>query len=32
MLCLGLKKSLFSPRLEFTAQGMEQCTDDKSQV
>ena len=32
MLCLGPKKSLLSPRLELTAQGMAQCTDDKSQV
>ena len=26
MLCLGLKKSLLSPRLELIAQGMAQCT------
>ena len=32
MLCLGQKKSLLSPRLELTAQGMAQYTDDKSQV
>ena len=32
MLCLGLKKSLLSPRLELTVQGMAQCTDDQSQV
>ena len=31
-LCLGLKKSLSSPRLILTAQGMVQCTDDKSRV
>ena len=32
MLCLGPKKSLMSPRLELTAQGMAQCTNDQSQV
>ena len=32
MLCLGPKKSLLSPRLELAAQGMAQCTNDKSQV
>ena len=32
MLCLGLKKSLSSPRLKLKAQGMPQCTDDQSQV
>ena len=32
MLCLGLKKSLSSPRLKLTAQGMAQCTDDQSRV
>ena len=30
MLCLGLKKSLSSPRLELTAQGIAQHTDDKA--
>ena len=30
MLCLGLKKSLLSPRSKLTAQGMAQCTDDQS--
>ena len=32
MLCLGLNKSLSSPRLELTAQCMVQYTDDQSQV
>ena len=32
MLCLGLKKSLLSPRLKLTAQGMAQPTDDQSWV
>ena len=32
MLCLGLKKSLSSPRLELTAQGMVQHTNDQSRV
>ena len=32
MLCLGPKKSLLSPKLELTAQGMVQHTDDQSQV
>ena len=32
MLCLGTKKSLSSPRLELTAQGMVQCTEYKNQV
>ena len=32
MLCLGLKKSLSSPRLKLTAQGMAQCTNDQSLV
>ena len=31
MLCLGMKKSLSSLRLELSAQGMAQCTDEKSQ-
>ena len=29
---LGSKKSMFSPRLKLTAQGMAQYTDDQSQV
>ena len=32
MLCLGQKKSLLSPRLNLTAQGLAQQTDDQSQV
>ena len=32
MLCLGPTKSLSSLRLELTAQGMVQCTDDQSRV
>ena len=32
MLCLGPKKSLLSLRLELTAQGMGQHTNDQSQV
>ena len=32
MLCMGLEKSLLSPRLKLIAQGMAQCTDDQSQV
>ena len=32
MLCLGLKKSLSSPRLELMAQDMVQRTDDQSRV
>ena len=32
MLCLGLKKSLSSPRLELMAQGMAECIDDQSKV
>ena len=32
MLCLGTKKSLSSPRLKLTAQGMVQFTDDQSVI
>ena len=32
MLCLGPKKSLSSPRLKLTAQGMAQCTNNQSQM
>ena len=32
MLYLGMKKSFSSPRLKLTAQGMAQCTNDKSRV
>ena len=32
MLCLGPKKSLLSLRIELTAQGMPQSTDDQSLV
>ena len=32
MLCLGLKKSLSSPRLKIKAQGIAQCTNVQSQV
>ena len=32
IMCLGPKKTLSSPRLELTAQGMAQCPNDQNRV